>query len=138
MPIFIAHSTMPHRFCSPAPSEIEHDISRALLPDSGSSDESAGDDDARLSIHKSAGARTTSKNHGKAPAGSFEDWSIFDTAQDGDEDDDSGFIATHQAASNRKASNLKGRSVKKGGGFQAMGMSSVERGAHSLARGLSI
>jgi len=39
-----------------------------------------------------------------------------------DADGDEAFIAAHQAASNRKASNLKGRSVKKGGGFQAMGL----------------
>ncbi|KAI9758243.1 MAG: ATP-dependent RNA helicase dbp10 [Lichina confinis] len=114
---------MKHRSYSPAPSENEHDISRVLLPDSGSSDDSAGEDDARVSIHNLAGGRTTSKSHGKAPAASFEDWSIFDAAQDGDEDDDSSFIAAHQAASNRKASNLKGKSVKKGGGFQAMGLS---------------
>ena len=36
--------------------------------------------------------------------------------------DDEDFIALAQASSNRKASNLKGRSVKKGGGFQAMGL----------------
>lgn len=42
----------------------------------------------------------------------------------GDDDDDDGdeaFIALQQAASFRKSSNLKGKSVKKGGGFQAMG-----------------
>jgi len=39
-----------------------------------------------------------------------------------DADGDEAFIAAHQAASNRKASNLKRRSVKKGGGFQAMGL----------------
>lgn len=36
--------------------------------------------------------------------------------------DDADFIANVQAASNRKASNIKGKSVKKGGGFQAMGL----------------
>lgn len=39
-----------------------------------------------------------------------------------DDDGDEAFIALQQAASYRKASNLKGRTVKKGGGFQAMGM----------------
>jgi ATP-dependent RNA helicase DDX54/DBP10 len=38
-----------------------------------------------------------------------------------DQEDDEAFIALQQAASFRKASNLKGKSVKKGGGFQAMG-----------------
>lgn len=42
-------------------------------------------------------------------------------AGDGEDDDDEAFIALQQAASYRKASNLKGRTVKKGGGFQAMG-----------------
>ena len=40
----------------------------------------------------------------------------------GDSSDDEAFIAARQAASNRKASNIKGNSVKKGGGFQAMGL----------------
>ena len=36
--------------------------------------------------------------------------------------DDASYIADSLAAANRKASNLKGKSVKKGGGFQAMGL----------------
>lgn len=44
--------------------------------------------------------------------------------EDGDDGEgDEAFIALQQAASFRKASNLKGKSVKKGGGFQAMGKS---------------
>jgi ATP-dependent RNA helicase DDX54/DBP10 len=43
--------------------------------------------------------------------------------QDGS--DDEAFIAATQAASNRKASNLKGNTVKKGGGFQAMGLNAT-------------
>ena len=38
------------------------------------------------------------------------------------ESDDAGFIADTMAAANRKSSNLKGKTVKKGGGFQAMGL----------------
>lgn len=38
---------------------------------------------------------------------------------------DEAFIAAQQAASNRKSSNLKGRTVKKGGGFQAMGLNAA-------------
>ena len=45
---------------------------------------------------------------------------IFNEGEEG-EDDDEAFIALQQAASFRKNSNLKGRTVKKGGGFQAMG-----------------
>ncbi|KAL4872871.1 ATP-dependent RNA helicase dbp10 [Aspergillus spectabilis] len=40
----------------------------------------------------------------------------------GDSDGDGAFIADRQASANRKAANLKGRTVKKGGGFQAMGL----------------
>ncbi|KAK8052118.1 hypothetical protein PG993_003503 [Apiospora rasikravindrae] len=39
-----------------------------------------------------------------------------------DDDGDEAFIALTQAASFRKTGNLKGKSVKKGGGFQAMGL----------------
>ena len=39
----------------------------------------------------------------------------------GNSDDDI-YIASQLAASNRKASSLKGKTVKKGGGFQAMGL----------------
>ncbi|CAA9958511.1 ATP-dependent RNA helicase DBP10 [Pyrenophora teres f. maculata] len=41
-----------------------------------------------------------------------------------DGSDDEAFIAAKQAASNRKASNV-GKSVKKGGGFQAMGLNAA-------------
>ncbi|KAL5338305.1 ATP-dependent RNA helicase dbp10 [Aspergillus crustosus] len=37
-------------------------------------------------------------------------------------DDDEAFIAAQQVSANRKSANLKGRTVKKGGGFQAMGL----------------
>ncbi|KAJ2900591.1 atp-dependent rna helicase dbp10 [Zalerion maritima] len=40
------------------------------------------------------------------------------------EEEDEAFIALQQAASFRKNTNIKGKSVKKGGGFQAMGLSS--------------
>ena len=43
---------------------------------------------------------------------------IFDSGTDGDEEE---FIAARQAAQNRKAGAARGRSGKKGGGFQAMG-----------------
>ena len=47
---------------------------------------------------------------------------ILDLGLESDGDD--AFIAAHQAASNRKSSNIKGKSVRKGGGFQALGMRS--------------
>ena len=39
----------------------------------------------------------------------------------GEEDEDEAYIALQQAASYRKGSSLRGKTVKKGGGFQAMG-----------------
>ena len=55
--------------------------------------------------------------------------SILNTAGgdgEGDEGDEA-FISLQQAASFRKAANLKGTSLKKGGGFQAMGMLDITR-----------
>jgi ATP-dependent RNA helicase DDX54/DBP10 len=40
----------------------------------------------------------------------------------GEESDDEDIIAEQQSAANRKASNLKGHTVKKGGGAQALGL----------------
>ncbi|OBT54335.1 ATP-dependent RNA helicase dbp10 [Pseudogymnoascus sp. 24MN13] len=45
-------------------------------------------------------------------------------ALESDGEGDEAFIASELAASNRKSSNVKGKSVKKGGGFQAMGLNS--------------
>ena len=95
---------MPHRAPSPAQSENEIDISRSLF-DNGSND---GSDDETLSLHPDRKAKME------------EPETFFDGAS---ESDDVAFIADKQAASNRKASNSKGKSVKKGGGFQAMGLS---------------
>ncbi|EGR51716.1 uncharacterized protein TRIREDRAFT_74818 [Trichoderma reesei QM6a] len=90
------------RAASPAPSEPELDILDSLYP---------GDDD----------------NGGQGLGKDGQDGLDFDgffhaSAAGGGEDDDEAFIALQQAASYRKASNLKGRTVKKGGGFQAMGL----------------
>ncbi|MCJ1472371.1 ATP-dependent RNA helicase dbp10 [Lambiella insularis] len=96
---------MPHRAPSPAGSENEVDISQALFaghPDSGSED----------------GVDTQHPDR-KARMGAGE--AMPDLALESGSDD-AEFIAATQAASNRKASNVKGRSVKKGGGFQAMGL----------------
>lgn len=87
----------PRRAASPATSEQELDILDSLYP---------GDDGNGDQTH-SAGHQVD-----------FDD--ILDDAQGGD-DGDEAFIALQQAASYRKNTNLKGRTVKKGGGFQAMG-----------------
>jgi ATP-dependent RNA helicase DDX54/DBP10 len=88
---------MPRRAASPAASEPELDILGSLYP---------GEDDGGFQSF--------------APDQGFDVDGILDGA-DGDDGGDEAFIALQQAASNRKTSNLKGRTVKKGGGFQAMG-----------------
>ena len=94
---------MPHRATSPAQAEDDIDISRSLF-DNGSAldyedESSVQHPDRRLKITNP------------------------DILLEGEEvSDDADFIAEAQATSNRKASNIKGRSVKKGGGFQAMGL----------------
>lgn len=95
---------MPHRAPSPATSVTEVDISKALFDD-GDSSGSENDADAQ---HPDRKARMQA-------GGSMPDL-------ENSSSDDEGFIAETQAASNRKAGNLKGRSVKKGGAFQAMGL----------------
>ena len=94
---------MPHRAFSPAQSENEFDISQSLF-DNGSVSELG---DKRPVQQPDRKTRMTATQ-------SF--------LEDEDGSDDADFIMEAQAASNRKASNIKGRSVKKGGGFQAMGL----------------
>ncbi|KAE8447653.1 ATP-dependent RNA helicase dbp10 [Mollisiaceae sp. DMI_Dod_QoI] len=94
---------MPHRAASPAASENDFDITKSLFND----DIGSGDEGFALS---------SSKDLGTLDAGG-----ILDLESD-DGGGDEAFIAAQQAASNRKSSNLKGKSVKKGGGFQAMGL----------------
>ena len=97
---------MPHRAPSPAASENEVDISRVLFNDDSSS---AGSDNEAELQHPDRKARMLGPGEILDPEGDYSS-------------DDAGFIAETQAASNRKAANIKGRSVKKGGGFQAMGL----------------
>ena len=97
----MAFFAMPHRAASPAMSENELDITNSLFQ------ADADEDDF---------AQPTSKVAGILDAGG-----ILDLGLESDGDGDDAFIAAQQAASNRKASNVKGKSVKKGGGFQAMG-----------------
>ncbi|MCJ1416089.1 ATP-dependent RNA helicase dbp10 [Xylographa parallela] len=96
---------MPHRAPSPAASENEIDISEALFANGGDS----GSEDGVDTQHPDRKARMRVGEG--MPDLALESGS-----------DDADFIAATQAASNRKASNVKGRSVKKGGGFQAMGL----------------
>ncbi|RAL65733.1 hypothetical protein DID88_005401 [Monilinia fructigena] len=97
---------MPRRAASPALSENEFDITKSLF-----NDDIDGDDDDFGNI--------TTKNVEPLDANG-----ILDLGLESDGDGDGAFISAQQAAANRKASNLKGQSVKKGGGFQAMGLNS--------------
>lgn len=96
---------MPHRAPSPTASENEVDISRVLFNDGSS----AGSENEAELQHPDRKARMLRPGEIPDLEGDYSS-------------DDAGFIAETQAASNRKAANIKGRSVKKGGGFQAMGL----------------
>ena len=95
---------MPQRAPSPARSENEVDISKSLV-------ESFSDSEAEDIENNGL---PTQRN---LPQGKMPEFNLDDSSDDDD------FIAKAQTASNRKNSNLKGRTVKKGGGFQAMGLS---------------
>lgn len=97
---------MTRRAPSPALSENEVDIAASLFADEA-------DSDVEVRSTKTANA-----------AVDLDFNSLFNAAGDGGSDDDGGdedFITLQQRSSNRKASNLHGKTVKKGGGFQAMG-----------------
>ncbi len=94
---------MSRRAVSPAASEPEMDIFGAINPEHDANDKKLGVADADAD---------------------FDFDGLMNGREQGGEDDDEAFIALRQAASFRKSSNLKGRTVKKGGGFQAMGKTS--------------
>ncbi|KAI4172058.1 MAG: hypothetical protein LQ343_003805 [Gyalolechia ehrenbergii] len=96
---------MPHRAPSPALSEAGVDISGVLF-----------DHDVD-SIPEDGGAQ----QHPDRKRAMLALADMPDLGNDSSSDD-ADFIADAQAASNRKTSNLKGKNVKKGGGFQAMGL----------------
>ena len=97
---------MPGRAASPAMSENEFDITNALFQNDSDSD------------HEPAVKQTKRQPKAAAP----QQLDFLGVEGDDDDEDDEAFIAETQASANRKASNLKGRTVKKGGGFQAMGL----------------
>ncbi|KAI4207662.1 MAG: hypothetical protein LQ348_000510 [Seirophora lacunosa] len=99
---------MPHRAVSPAVSDAGVDIADALFDRdalSGSEDGDARQHPDRKNAMLAAGDMPDLGNDGSS--------------------DDADFIADAQATSNRKGSNLKGKTVKKGGGFQAMGLNAT-------------
>jgi ATP-dependent RNA helicase DDX54/DBP10 len=108
------------RFLSPAASENEFDITHALLnhgSSSGSEDDASPRPRKKAKFQPKLDATTifaNSNDQKVATHGAKDD--------DSDYDSDEAFIAAQQSASNRKSANLKGRTVKKGGGFQVMGL----------------
>jgi ATP-dependent RNA helicase DDX54/DBP10 len=91
---------MPHRAVSLAASENDFDITKSLFNE---------EEDNEFGL-------PSTNAEGTLDAGG-----ILDLGLESDGEGDGAFIAAQQAASNRKSSNIKGKSVKKGGGFQAMG-----------------
>ena len=101
---------------------------------------------SRITPHSPANDSSAMAPRASSPALSETEFDIFDALAGGDQEqqetgldahlgldlnidgddgsDDEAFIAAKQAASNRKASNV-GKSVKKGGGFQAMGLNAA-------------
>jgi ATP-dependent RNA helicase DDX54/DBP10 len=104
---FVTMGIMKRKRPSPTVSEADFDISGAIVgPQDGNIAERARKPKPQKQV--------------------YQDDSLFDLDEAGDDSDgDDAFIAATQAASNRKAGNLKGRTVKKGGGFQAMGLSAA-------------
>lgn len=105
---------MPRRAASPTPSENEVDIAGALFNDDSDFEDNSS------KHHTKKGAVTNSGldldfndllGNGNDGLPSF----------NGEGDDDEAFIASLTRSSQRKSSNIQGKSVKKGGGFQAMG-----------------
>ena len=96
---------MPHRVLSPTFSEAGVDIANALFDNGVDSGSEHGEP-----------RQHPDRRNAMLAAGNIPDLGNESGSDDAD------FIADIQAASNRKASNLRGKSVKKGGGFQAMGL----------------
>lgn len=97
---------MPRRVPSPAPSENEFDIGASLF--SNHDRRSNGSEDKGDGGAEGTGWLTSGNDLNVMSSDSGED--------------DEAIIAKQMAASNRKSTNLKGRTVKKGGGFQVMGL----------------
>ncbi|KAF1989271.1 ATP-dependent RNA helicase dbp10 [Aulographum hederae CBS 113979] len=95
---------MPHRTASPAASENGFDLTNALFDDPS---------DALPPRRFLAGQEPDLG----------EELNGVDDNEDDDEDE--AFIEAAQAALNRKTGNLKGKTAKKGGGFQSMGLNAA-------------
>jgi hypothetical protein len=108
---------MKRRQASPTPSEHEVDIAAALFAEDWEEDATAN----ATAAATSTATKTTTAKANKAVATDLDLNDLLNAGGDSEDDGDAEFIASRQRSSNRKASNLQGKSVKKGGGFQAMG-----------------
>jgi len=108
---------MKRRQASPTPSEHEVDIAGALLAEDWEEDVTAN----ATAAATSNATKTTTAKAKRAAAADLDFNDLLNAGGDSEDDGDAEFIASRQRSSNRKASNLQGKSVKKGGGFQAMG-----------------
>ncbi|ELQ41079.1 ATP-dependent RNA helicase DBP10 [Pyricularia oryzae Y34] len=97
---------MPRRAASPAASEHEIDILGSIF---------ANDNDTEVK----AKAKKRTGGHDEID---LDIDALLNGAEDGGDGDDEALIALQQAASFRKTTNLKGKTGKKSGGFQAMGL----------------
>lgn len=105
---------MPGRAASPAASENEFDITNSLFQNESGSDSDTGGKRRKAPKRPQKAPTAQSLDFLGGEAGGFNE----------DGQDDEAFIAAQQTSANRKGANLKGRTVKKGGGFQAMGLNS--------------
>ncbi|KAK3390385.1 P-loop containing nucleoside triphosphate hydrolase protein [Podospora didyma] len=106
---------MGRRSVSPARSEVEVDIAGDLFLD-----------DEEIAARSGFGRIKQFKKTGNGdPAVPLDFNDLLNTgSDDGWEDDgDEAFIASKMRSSNRKTTNAQGKATKKGGGFQAMGLS---------------
>ncbi|KAL2267666.1 hypothetical protein VTJ83DRAFT_4943 [Remersonia thermophila] len=103
---------MKQRAASPAPSENEVDIAGSLFANDADSASDSG-----FENH----ASRTSKQDADLDFGELLNVG-GDGGSDSGSEDDEDFIARQQRSSNRKANVSQGKSSKKGGGFQAMGL----------------
>ncbi|KAK0620381.1 P-loop containing nucleoside triphosphate hydrolase protein [Immersiella caudata] len=101
---------MKRRAPSPTPSENEVDIAGDLFGDE--------------SDHNEPQVAKPGKGQKNAPMADLDFGDLLGAGGESSDDGDAEFIASRQRSSNRKASNLPNKSLKKGGGFQAMGLSS--------------
>ncbi|KAK3400110.1 ATP-dependent RNA helicase dbp-10 [Sordaria brevicollis] len=106
---------MPRRAASPTPSENEVDIAGALFNDDSDFENNSSKHHTKKGGVTNAGLDLDFNDllgNGDNGLPSF----------NGEGDDDEDFIASLTRGAQRKSSNIQGKSVKKGGGFQAMGL----------------